>query len=56
MHNLQGPKRADLCADTTTGAVLFNGKIRIDQFEGTLWTDRYAASAVSTDIPMYFEH
>jgi hypothetical protein len=56
MHNLQSPEGADLCADTTAGAVLFNGKVRVDQFEGPLCTDRYAASAVSTNIPMYFEH
>jgi len=56
MDDLQGPDRADLCTDSAAGAVLLNGKIGIDQFEGAFRADRYAASAISTDIPMYFEH
>jgi len=56
MNDLQGPERADLCADTTAGAVLLNGQVCVNQFEGTLLADRYTASAISTDIPMYFEH
>jgi hypothetical protein len=56
MDDLQCAERADLCADTTAGAVLFNGKVRIDQFKGAFRADRYATSAVSTDIAMYFEH
>jgi len=56
MHYLQGPKRADLGTHTAAGAVLLNGQVRIDQFEGAFRADRYAASAISTDVPMYFEH
>jgi len=56
MDNLQGPERADLCTDSAAGAVLFNGQVRIDQFKGAFFTDRDATSAISTDIPMYFEH
>jgi hypothetical protein len=56
MDYLQGTKGADFCTDAAARAVLLNGQVRIDQFEGTLRTDRDAASAISTDIPMYFEH
>jgi hypothetical protein len=56
MDDLQGPERADFCTDTAAGAVLLYRKIRVDQFKGAFRADRYAASAISTDIPMYFEH
>ena len=56
MDDLQGSERADLCTDSAAGAVLFDRKIRVDQFKSAFRADRYAASAVSTDIPMYFEH
>jgi hypothetical protein len=56
MDDLQGSERADFCTDSAAGAVLFDRKIRIDQFKSAFRADRYATSAVSTDIPMYFEH
>jgi len=39
MHNLQCAKRADFRADPAAGAVLFNGKVCIDQFKGALGAD-----------------
>jgi len=56
MDDLQGPERADFCTDSAAGTVLFNRKIRIDQFESAFGADRDAASAITTNIPMYFEH
>jgi hypothetical protein len=56
MDNLQGAKGAYFCTDPADCAVLFNGKVRIDQFESAFRADRYAASAISANIPMYFEH
>jgi hypothetical protein len=56
MDYLQGAKGADFCTDPAARAVLFHGKVRIDQFEGPLRADRYAASAISTNIPVYVEH
>jgi hypothetical protein len=56
MDYLQGTKGADFYTDAAARAVLLNGQVRIDQFESTLRTDRHTASAISTNIPMYFEH
>jgi len=56
MHYLQGTEGAYFRTDTTARAVLLNGKVGVDQFEGTFRTDRDAATAISTNIPMYFEH
>jgi hypothetical protein len=56
MDYLQGAERTDFCADTTTGAVLLHGKVRVDEFQCAFRADRDAAAAISTDIPMYFEH
>jgi hypothetical protein len=56
IHNLQGTKGADLCTDSAARAVLFHGQIGIDQFEGAFGADRYAAAAISTNIPTYVEH
>jgi hypothetical protein len=56
MDDLQGTERAYLRADAAGSAVLLNGKISIDQFESSVRADRYATSARSTNIPMYFEH
>jgi len=56
MDYLQGAKGADFCTDPAARAVLFHGKVCIDQFKGAFRADRYAASAISTNIPMYFEH
>jgi len=56
MHYLQGTEGAYFRADTAARAVLLNGKVGVDQFEGTFRTDGDAATAISTNIPMYFEH
>jgi hypothetical protein len=56
MDYLQRAKRADLGAGSAAGAVCFHREVRIDQLEGALRADRNTASAISTDIPMYFEH
>jgi hypothetical protein len=56
MHDLQCAKRADLGTDSAARTILFYGKIRIDQFKSAFWADRYAAPAISTNIPVYVEH
>jgi hypothetical protein len=39
MHDLQCAKRADFGTDTAARTVLFNGKIRVNQFKGTFRAD-----------------
>jgi hypothetical protein len=56
IDNLQGTKGADLCTDSAARAVLLYGQVCIDQFEGAFRADRYAAAAISTNIPTYVEH
>ena len=56
IHYLQGAEGAYFRTDSAARAVLLNGKVGIDQFKGAFRTDRDAATAISTNIPMYFEH
>jgi hypothetical protein len=56
MNDLQRPQRADLGTDAARIAALLDAEVGIDQFEGSLRTDRHATPAIPADIPMYFEH
>ncbi len=56
IDNLQSAERADLCTDSAARAVFLYGQVCVDQFEGAFRADRYAAAAISTNIPTYVEH